>query len=121
MFKCSHFEVRRTHPGLDRSEGMLGGLPACRHFVWVIFKALLYALKDVFAFPPRDAALFARRTVVLDRTCLAGRRPVTMQNLAAFLARHAIGEMLTRRAAVDVLLSVIDERTAIKPTFCLGI
>ena len=51
VHECFHLEVRRSHPRLDRAEGLLDSLAAYTHLVRVPIKPCLYGLKDGFVLP----------------------------------------------------------------------
>jgi hypothetical protein len=51
VFERFHLEVRRPHPRLYRSEGVLDSLAAHAHLVWVPIKPRLHGLKNGFVLP----------------------------------------------------------------------
>ena len=51
VLKCLRLEVRRSHPGLYRTEGMLDRLATQTHLVRVAIKPRLDGLKDGFVLP----------------------------------------------------------------------
>ena len=72
VFQCLHLEVRRTHPGFDRAEGMLDGAAAnahaVRHTIHTIFHILQYRLM----LPATDAPVDARCALRFDATSRTG-------------------------------------------------
>ena len=76
MLQCLHLEVRRTHPGFDRTERMLDRLAPQRDFIGPLIEPLLYALEDGFVLPPPNATLFAGGALGLDRAASTSIRPV---------------------------------------------
>ena len=51
VLKRFHLEVRRSHPRLYRTEGMLHGLAAHAHLVRISIEPRLHALKNGFMLP----------------------------------------------------------------------
>src|SRR5260221_11103232 len=60
IFERFHLEVRGSHPGLYRTEGMLDSLPTFTHLGRVPIKPGLYSFNDGFMLPSRDPPLLAR-------------------------------------------------------------
>src|SRR3974377_534307 len=71
-----HQEVRRTHPHLERAEGMLGRLAAHAHCLRISTETLLHRFKQVLMFPSRDAPLRTRRTSRFERAAWTCGRPI---------------------------------------------
>ena len=51
VLECFHLEVRRSHPGLYRAEGMLDRLAAHAHLVRVSIEPRLHGLENGFVLP----------------------------------------------------------------------
>src|SRR6266404_9849865 len=51
ILECFHLEVRRSHPGLYRTEWMLHSLTAQAHLIRVSIEPRLHGLKDGFMLP----------------------------------------------------------------------
>jgi hypothetical protein len=68
-------EVRRSHPGLHRAEGMLDGLAPLTHGMWVLIEPALHGLKHGLVLPAGDATLLACGAAALDRAGSTGGRP----------------------------------------------
>src|SRR5207244_6515468 len=98
-----HQKVRRAHPHLERAEGMLDRLTALAHCLRVLIETLLHSFEQVFVLPSRDAPLWSLGTLRFERAARACRRPIAAQRLAVLLVRITIGQLLARRAAVDIL------------------
>ena len=101
--------MRRSHPRLDRAEGMFRRPTTHPHPVRIPIEPGLHPLKNGFVFPARDPALRAGRALRFQCTALAGGGPIAAQHLGIFLAREAKSEPLAGRAAIDVLGSDIDK------------
>ncbi len=71
-----HQKVRRAHPHLERTEGMLGRFAAHTHRLWVLIETLLDSFKHMLVLPSRDAPLGSRRTSRFERTARACRCPI---------------------------------------------
>ena len=61
VFQPLHQEVGRTHPHLDRAEGMFDGLPTLTHGLWVLIEPPLNRFQNIFVLPATDPAFLARR------------------------------------------------------------
>src|SRR4051812_11097599 len=83
---------------------MLDGLAACAHGVWILVEPRLRAFENVLVHPSLDTALRARRALRFEWTGFAGVRPIVAQLLAVFLAGIIIFELLTGRAAINILI-----------------
>ena len=72
-----HLEVRRAHPSLDGAEGMLHRGATNDHRIGSLIQPLLNAIKYGLAFPTSDAALLARRAMLLEKAGFkcTGSRP----------------------------------------------
>ena len=91
IFEGFHLEVRGSHPGLYRTEGMLDSLAALTHLVRVAVEPGLYSLKDGFVLPSRDPPLLARCALALQRASLTGSGPIATECLALFFIGVVIG------------------------------
>jgi hypothetical protein len=80
-----HQEVRRAHPHLQCTEGMLDRLAARTHRAGIFIEPLLYRLDDLLMFPSRDAAMRAFRALSLERAGPARVRPIPVECLTLFL------------------------------------
>ena len=69
-------KVRRTHPGFERSEDVLDGLPAKLRGLGGAFKARLHALQDLFVLPACDASILAGGALGFQLALGTGRGPV---------------------------------------------
>jgi hypothetical protein len=74
--KRLHQEVRRTHAGLDRAEGMLDRFAPRAHGSQVLVEPLLHGLDDMLVLPPRDPTLHSGRALAPEGAAPAGG-PVT--------------------------------------------
>src|SRR3954466_4992360 len=72
-----HQEVRRTHPHLERAEGMLNRLAPAAHGLGILIQPLLHGFDNVLMLPSRDPAFFARSALLLDGAGAAGAGHVT--------------------------------------------
>jgi hypothetical protein len=97
-----HQKVRRTHPHLERAEGMFGRLAAHAHRLRVLIETLLHGFEHVPVLPSRDAPLGPLRTLRFERAARACGRPIAAQRLAILLVRITVGQLFAR-AAVDIL------------------
>src|SRR6266516_2257584 len=88
---------------------MLDRLTALAHCLRVLIETLLHSFEQVFVLPSRDAPLRSLGTLRFERAARACRRPIAAQRLAVLLVRITIGQLLARRAAVDILHPQIDE------------
>jgi hypothetical protein len=104
-----HQEVGRTHPHLERAKGMLGRLAAHTHRTRVLVETLLHRFEHMLVLPSRDAPLRTRRAASFERAVRACRRPIATQRLAVLLVGVTMGQLVTCRAAIDILGRQIDE------------
>src|SRR5262249_19021151 len=104
-----HQKVGCSHPHLDRAEWMLDRLATHTHRLRVPIATLPYSFEHMFVLPARDASLRSGRALRFERTARACRRPITVQRLAVFLVRIPIVQLLSRRAAIDILCRQVDE------------
>src|SRR5690349_25023772 len=95
-----HQEVRRTHSHLHCTERMLDRLTARAHGLRIFVEPFLHGLDNLLVLPSGYAPLSSRRTLSFDCTGPARIGPITVKCLAVLLARIAILEFLTRRAAI---------------------
>src|SRR3984893_17311819 len=82
---------------------MLDCLAAHAHRLRVLIETLLHRFEHVLVFPSRDSPLGSCRTPGFERAARACRRPVAAQRLGVLLVRITIGQLLARRAAIDIL------------------
>src|SRR6202040_1153652 len=94
---------------MTRAEGMLDRLAALAHRLRLLIETLLHGFEHVLVFPSRDAPLRSLRTLRFERAARACRRPIAVQRLAVLLVCITIGQLLARRAAIDILRQQIDE------------
>src|SRR3979490_1879096 len=88
---------------------MLDCLTAHAHRLGCLLETLLHRFEYVLVFPSRDSPLGSCRTPGFERAARACRRPVAAQRLAVLLVRTTIGQLLARRAAIDILSRQINE------------
>src|SRR6516164_6910154 len=94
---------------------MLGRLATHAHRLWVVVETLLHGLEHVFVLPSRDPTLGSGGATRLDGAVRTCRRPIAAQRLAVLLARVPVGQLLARRATVDILWRQIDEILLAEP------
>jgi len=70
----------------------------------VLIEPRLRGLDDVFVLPAFDAALVGRCALILERACAARHRQVNPHFLAIFISGEVARQLLTGRAAIDVVL-----------------
>src|SRR5215470_19217501 len=75
----------------------------------------------MFMLPARDAPFLAGGTAALEGTALAGVGPVAAQNEPVFLCREAVGETLTGRTDVEILVSHVAEVLLAETPLGLGV
>ena len=73
-------EMCGTHPGFQRAERMLDGLPSRSHGIGGLVQAGLHRIQYVFMLPARHLALRAWRALLLEAAVLAIGAPVVMQS-----------------------------------------
>ena len=69
-------EVGRAHPGLERSEHVLDGLPPFTSGLKPLVEPILHSFEHVLVLPASDPAVLAGRALWLERALRAGRGPV---------------------------------------------
>src|SRR6476661_7067725 len=104
---------------------MLGRLAASSHRIRISVQARLHSIDHILLLPPLDATLRSLRALSLQRAGAARVGPVVVQDQSIFLVRKVVGELLTGRTNVDVLLSHVAEILLAKAAFrlrlrCLG-
>src|SRR6476661_3294175 len=104
-----HQKVRRPHPHLQRAKRMLNRLAASTHRIRISVQARLHSIDNILVLPPLDATLWSLRALSLQRAGAARVGPVVVQDQSIFLVRKVVGELLTGRTNVDVLLSHVAE------------
>ena len=120
-----HQKVRRPHPHLQRAERMLDCLATSTHRVRILVQPRLHSIDNILVLPPLDATLRSLRALSLQRASAARVGPVVVQDQSIFLVREVVGELLTGRTNVDVLLSHVAEILLAEAAFrlrlrCLG-
>ena len=63
----------------------------------------------MLVFPSGDPTLLAGSATLLDDTALASIGPVAAQDQSVFLGRVAVGELLTGRTNINIVLSHVAE------------
>src|ERR1700730_13159210 len=101
--------MSRSHPGLDRAEGMLDSLSSDTHHVGGEIKPGLHLFEQSFVLPARYPAFGARSAFVFQRALLALRTPVAIKLQATFGCCIAPYETLACRTSILVLLGIVDE------------
>src|ERR1017187_434745 len=99
---------------------MLYRLASDAHAVRSLVQAGLHGFKDFLVLPARHAALLARSTFLLDGTLLAVRAPIAVLHQAVLETCVPPNQVLSGRAAVFVLLRVIDEIGPVELSIRLG-
>ena len=79
-----------SHPCLDRAKRVLDCLSPDPHHLRRMIESRLHILKNSFVFPTGHATLWTGRAVLLQRTLLAIRTPVSTDLQAAFNGRESI-------------------------------
>src|SRR5262249_45157255 len=85
------------------------------HRLRVLIETLLHGFEQVFVFSSCDPAFVTCRAARFEGTARTCRRPIATQRLAVFLVRVPVGQLLTCRAAVDILCGQIDEILLAEP------
>jgi putative transposase len=88
---------------------MLDRLAACTHRIRIFVQPPLHGFDNVIVLPPLDAALRSLRALSLQHAGVARVGPVAAQDQSIFLVRKVVGELLTGRADVNVLLRHVAE------------
>src|ERR1035441_991952 len=97
------------HPHLQRAKRMLDRLATSTHCIRISVQARLHSINNILVLPPLDATLRSLRALSLQRAGAARVGPVVVQDQSIFLVREVVGELLTGRTNVDVLLSHVAE------------
>src|SRR5580704_7117069 len=100
---------------------MLDRLAASTHRIWILIQARLHGIDNVLVLPPLDAALRSLRALSFQRARAARVGPVMAQDNSIFLVREVVGELLTGRTNVNVLLSHVAEILLAEAAFRLRI
>src|SRR5665811_1980188 len=104
-----HQKVRRPHPHLQRAKRMFDRLATSTHCIRISVQARLHSIDNILVLPPLDATLRSLRALSLQRAGAARVGTVVVQDQSVFLVREVVGELLTGRTNVDVLLSHVAE------------
>src|SRR5271167_3637373 len=88
---------------------MLDRFAPLAHLLRMLVEPALNGFKNMLVFPSRDPSFLGSRATMLDGAALAGIGPVAAQDQSVFLGRIAVGELLTGRTNVNVLVSHIAE------------
>src|SRR5450759_4668935 len=104
-----HQEVGCSHPGLDRSEGMLNRLAPFAHLFRMFVEPALHRLENVLMLPSGDPSFLASGAAVLDAAALAGFGRVAAQDQSIFRGGEGVGKPFTGRTDVNVIFSYITE------------
>jgi len=115
-----HQEVRRSHPHLQRAEGMFDRLATLAHGLRVLVETFLYGLEYMLMLPARDAPLRAGRAAMLERAVAARIRPIAPQLLRVLLIRVVVLQLFTSRTAIHILVAEIDKVLLAETTLCLN-
>ena len=99
---------------------MLDGLAPLTHGLRVFVETPLYRFEQVLMLPTTDAAFLAGSAAGLDGAALASRCPVAVQDPSGFFSSETIGQALTGRADVDVLVGDVAEILLSEPALRLG-
>src|SRR5262245_27168150 len=104
---------------------MLDCLATSTHRVRILVQPRLHSIVNILVLPPLDATLRSLRALSLQRASAARVGPVVVQDQSIFLVREVVGELLTGRTNVDVLLSHVAEILLAEAAFrlrlrCLG-
>ena len=110
-------EVCPPHPQLDCPERMFGGLAAHAHNLRVSIQPRLHPLEDGFVFPTPDPPFFSGGTLRLHRASRAYRAPIAVQSHSVLDRCVVFDQPLTRRAAVLIVLSDVNEVFLTEPAF----
>jgi hypothetical protein len=102
-------EVRRPHPGFDRSERVLDRLPPHQHFLGRCIEALLHGFQHALVFPSLDAPFLASCALGLQRALGTGRCPVNVQGHALLDGRIPPGKPFARRTPICIVVGRVSE------------
>src|SRR6266550_1180798 len=104
-----HQEVGCSHPSLDGAEGMLDRLAPLLHLLRMLVESPLNGFEEVFMLPSGDPPLLACGAALLDGAAPAGVGRVAAQDQSVFFGREGVGEPLSRRTTVNILLDDVAE------------
>ena len=113
-------EVCRAHPGLDRPVWMLDRGAPNSHGIRALLKAHLHLVEHILMLPTGHSPLRARRALFLEVTALAVRAPVPMQFHAFFDACETQYQGFACRAAILILVRVVNEVGLVESAVGLG-
>src|ERR1035437_1952732 len=99
---------------------MLYGLASDAHAVRLEVQTGLHGFKNILALPTRHSALLAGSAFLLYSALLAVRTPIAMHLQAILDGCVAPNQMLSGRAAVFVLLRIVNEICTVESTIELG-
>src|SRR5450755_5127960 len=88
---------------------MLDRLATSTHCIWISVQARLNSIDNILVLPPLDATLRSLRALSLQRAGAARVGPVVVKDQSIFLVHEVVGQLLTGRTNVDVLLSHVAE------------
>src|ERR1700688_1449648 len=91
---------------------MLDRLATSTHRIRILVQARLHGIDNVLVLPPLDATLRSFRALSFQLTGAARIGPVVVQDHSIFLVREVVGQLLTGRTNVDVLLSHVARNPA---------
>jgi hypothetical protein len=94
---------------------MLDRLTPLAHLLRMLIEAALHCFKKGLMLPTGDPPLFARGAFTFYRAALTDVGPVAAQDQSIFLGRVAVGELLTGRTEISVLLGCVAEVLLSKP------
>ena len=103
-----------------RPEGMLDRLAPLAHLLRMLVEPALHGFENMLVLPSRDPSLLGGSALMLDGAALAGVGPVAAQDQSIFLVRVAVGQLLTGRTDVDILIGHIAEVLLAEAAFGLG-
>ena len=112
--------MRCSHPCLDRRVRVLDSRAPDSHGIWRLFKTHLHFIDHGLMFPAGYPPVSARRAFVLESTAFAVRAPVPMVGYAFLDVGEAPDQGFACRAAVFVLLRVVNEVGLVESTVGLG-
>src|SRR4029078_9035238 len=87
----------------------------------VLVEPVLHRLKNVLVLPSGDPSFLAGGAVAFYGAVLTGIGPVAAQDQSIFLVRVTVGELLTGRTDVNVLLRHVAEVLLAKTSFSFRI
>src|ERR1035437_7995961 len=99
---------------------MLYRLASDAHAVRSVIQAGLHGFENILVLPAGHAALLARSTFLLDGTLLAVRTPIAVLHQAVLETCVSPNQVFSGRAAVFVLLCVINEIGPVESSIRLG-